>query len=299
MRVDPARGLALGLVLLVLVAGAARGQVPEQRIERRIAVHPDASIRIHNLTGSIRVEGWDRDTLAVNATVSDPGRNHFFIGGSGAGAKLGVEAPLDLDQAPATLVIRAPARARIWIKAASATVTVIGMTGGVDVIGTSGDIHFEGNPDQLNLETMDGAIDIVATGPWIRARTASGRISLRGGGDDVGLVTVSGPLTLLSSGVRRARLESVSGDIAVSGAFARDAALAVETHSGAVDLLLPADLGGEFDLSTYQGRIRNGFAPEHAPRPSGEGQTLRFGTGSTTATVTVRTFKGSIVLRRK
>jgi hypothetical protein len=289
-------GIAVGLVL---TPGRAEGQSSEQRIDRKIAIDADASIRIYNLTGSVRVEGWDRDTLSVTGTVSDPAKNRFFIGGFQRGAKLGIEAPLELDQAPAYLIVRVPTRARVWIKAATASVTLIGLKGGIDVSSTSGNLQFEGDPDQLSLETMDGNIDINATGTWIRAKTASGTITLRGTGEDVGATTVSGNVSLLSTGMRRARVESVSGEIAFSGSLTRDGELTIESHSGSVNILLPTDFGAEFDLSTYQGRIRNEFRPDRLPIAHGAGQELHFMAAEGGANVTVQTFKGTIVLRGK
>lgn len=285
--------------LLTLPGVTVLAQASPQRVERKLAMNPDASIRIYNLNGSVRVEGWDRDTLSVVATISDPLRNKFFIGGSATGAKMGVEAPMELDQAPVHLVVRVPTRVRLWIKAAGATITMSGLEGGVDVSSTSGNISFQGVPDQLNLETMDGNIEVTASGPWIRAKTASGSITLRGGGEDIGVITVSGDITVLSNGIRRSRMETVSGRINFSGLLAKDAALNAESHSGPIDLLLPSDFSAEIDLTTYQGRISNDFAPDRRPTRQGAGEELHITAGTGAANVDVRTFKGPIILRKK
>lgn len=290
---------AFALVLLALPGAAALAQASGQRVERKLAIDPDASIRIYNLNGSVRVEGWDRDTVAVVATISDPLKNRFFFGGNAHGAKMGIESPLDLDQAPVHLIVKVPTRTRLWIRAATASITLSGLEGGVDVSSTSGNIRFEGNPDQLNLETMDGSIEVIATGPWIRTKTASGSITLRGSGEDVGATTVSGDINMLSTGIRRIRMETVSGKVNFSGSLTRDGALTAESHSGTVDLLLPADLSAEFDLTTYQGTISNGFAPERRPTRQGAGEELHITVETGTANVTVRTFKGPIILRKK
>jgi len=293
------RWLSLALAVLALPGASAQAQATGQRVERKLAIDPDASIRIYNLNGSVRVEGWDRDTISVVATIGDPLKNRFFFGGGVHGAKMGIESPMELDQAPAHLIVKVPTRARLWIKAATASIDLSGLEGGVDVSSTSGNIRFEGNPDQLNLETMDGSIEVTATGPWIRTKTASGAITLRGQGEDVGATTVSGDINLLSTGMRRLRMETVSGRLNFSGSLARDGALTAESHSGPVDLLLPADLSAEFDLTTYQGTITNGFAPERRPTRQGEGQELHITVDTGTANVTVRTFKGPIILRKK
>jgi hypothetical protein len=286
-------------VSLLLLGQTASAQLNEQRIDRKIALDPDASIRIHNMTGSVRIEAWNRDTLWITGTVADANKNKFFIGGSRRAAKMGVEGPLDIDQAPAHLFIRVPARTKVWVKGASASIVLNGLQGGVDAFSTSGNIKFEGEPDQLNLETMDGNIEVTAGGTWIRAKTASGSITVRGAGEDVGATTVSGEIILLGSGMRRARMESVTGNASFSGWLTRDGALTAESHSGTIDILLPSDIKAEFALSSYHGSIRNDFRPSSAQssRP-GEEQNFITNEGGG-AVVTAKTFKGAIILRRK
>lgn len=297
-RFGPGPGWA-GLGLLLIALSPVDAQIVDQRIDRRIPFDPDGSLRIYNMTGSIRVEAWDRDTIAITGTVPRGRSNQFFMGGTRRGAKMGIEAPTDIDQLPAHLVVHVPARAQVWIKSASASVVLVGLRGGIDVFSTSGNIQFEGEPDQLNLETMDGNIDANAHGTWIRAKTASGIITLRGSGEDVAASTVSGNISLLSGGMRRARAETVSGDIGFAGSLTRDGALTVESHSGAVDILLPASLEADFDLSTYHGTIRNDFLPGRKAVVQSSGLELHFTSGQGGASVNVKTFKGPIVLRKK
>ena len=294
----PRVSLFVTVVLSILVPGV-QAQSGEQRIDRRMPVDPDVSIRIHNMTGSIRIEAWSRDTLAISGTVAGGATNRFYIGGSRRAAKMGVEGPLELDQAPAHLYIRVPSRAKVWVKSASANIYLTGLNGGVDAFSTSGTIRFTGEPDQLNLETMDGNIEVTAGGTWVRAKTASGTITIRGAGEDVGATTVSGSINILAAGMRRARLESVTGDLSFSGWLTRDGALAVENHSGTIDILLPFDIFADFELSSYHGTIRNEFR-SFAQRPgqSSAEQVFSNGEGGG-ADISVRTFKGNIVLRKK
>ena len=284
---------------LGLVAPLLHAQSGEHRIDRRMPVDQDVSLRIHNMEGSIRIEAWNRDTLAISGTVSGGPTNRFYIGGSRRAAKMGVEGPLELDQPPAHLYIRVPARAKVWVKSASANIYLTGLSGGVDAFSTSGTIRFEGEPDQLNVETMDGNVELTAGGTWIRAKTASGAITIRGGGEDVGATTVSGSINILSAGMRRARMESVTGDLSFSGWLTRDGALAVENHSGTIDILLPLDIFADFDLSSYHGTIRNEFRPYTQPAGQSSAEQVFSNGGGGGADITVRTFKGGIVLRKK
>jgi len=290
-------------LMLVLALGLCRAsaaaQSREQRLDRRMAVDQDVSIRIHNMAGSVRIEAWDRDTLAITGTISDAATNRFFIGGSRRAAKMGIEGPLELDQPPAHLFIRVPTRAKVWVKSATANIVMSGLQGGIDAFSTSGNIRFEGDPDQLNVETMDGNVDVTAGGTWVRAKTASGTITIRGPGEDVGAATVSGSINMLSSGMRRARIESVTGDLSFSGWLTRDGSLAVENHSGTIDILLPSDIYADFELSSYHGTIRNEFRAYTPPAGQTTAEQVFSNGGGGGADISVRTFKGGIVLRKK
>lgn len=285
--------LAAGLLGLAGTAGA------QQRVVRAIPIDPEASIRIWNLTGSVRIAGWDRDTLAVTGTIGGaPGS--FFFGASGRSAKLGVQSPDDPTLAePSRLVVRVPRRSRVWVKTATADIEVSGLAGGADLNATSGDIGVSGTLQDLNAETMDGSITLDATAAWLRARTATGAIVLRGGSEDAGLSTVGGRIRVSSTGLRRARIESVTGPIEVGGRLARDASLSLESHSGEVTLTVAPDLGAEYSLSTYDGSITTDLADRQPVVQPGSGtRTLDFLVNGGGALVNVRTFKGAIRVRQ-
>ena len=77
---------------------------------------------------------------------------------------------------------------------------------------------------------MDGDVEIDGSPAWLRAKSATGRITLRGAPEDVGLSTVSGAIVVDapagSVGIARGRFESVTGDVRFGGAVARGGALA-------------------------------------------------------------------------
>ncbi len=286
------------LLLVALLLQRAAGAAAQQPIARAVAIAPDASIRIWNLTGSVRVEGWDRDSLAVSGTVAGPA-GAFFFGASGRSAKLGVQSPDDPARAEASqLVVRVPRRSRVWVKTATADIEVSGLVGGADLNATSGNIRVRGTLQDLSAETMDGSVTLDASSAWLRARTATGAVVLRGGSEDAGVTTVGGSIEVVSTGLRRGRFESVTGPIRVSGRLARDASLSLESHSGAVTLTVPPDLGAEYNLSSYEGNIVTGLVDRTpAVEPGSGSHTLDFLANGGGAIINIRTFKGRIQVK--
>lgn len=290
--------LCSGLAFLILGAvGTVSGQT---RVEERRWVPPDASIRIHNLVGSTRVIGWDRDTIAVSGTLA-PGSGRLYLAAGRAGAKLGVELPANENQAgPSHLEIRVPARARVWVKSASAEIEVSDVTGSLDLNSVSGRIRARGKPRDIIVESMDGTVEIAAAAPWVRVKTASGSVTLRGGTGDLVASTVSGTIRVEGGPFQRGRFESVVGDIHFEGRLDPAGSFHFESHSGEIELRLAEAVAAEFEVTSFDGEIENGLS-RATPRPGRDlrSKELSFSLGSGGAYVTVRNFKGRVVLGRK
>lgn len=291
MRLRPA-------VLIACMAGLpavpAAGQQP---VRQARAVAPDAAIRILNLVGSVRVTGWDRDSIVVTGSVDRRGGRFYLAAGAGS-AKLGVELPPD-EKAPGSshLEIRVPRRSRVWIKTETASVEVTDVEGGLDVNSVSGSLRVAGEPQQLYAETIDGAIDIDGATRWVRAKTASGAVTLRGTVHDAAATTVSGRIEVAGGPFVRARFESVTGDIRFEGKLDRGGSFDFESHTGVIELILPASMDADITVTSFQGKIENHLT-EARPRPSagGRGSELVFTAGAGGAQVVVRSFKGVVRL---
>lgn len=283
--------LAPVLPLLVLI-GAAQAQ---ESIDVRHRVDPDASIKVWNEGGSVRVVGWAHDSLVVTGEVSRGG-GRFFIGRQGRGvAKLGLEAPSGSGQAD--LVVRVPATATVWVRTAGADVQIRGVAGSVDVHSVSGAIDVEGRLEHLYAESMGGDLRLAVTVLTARAKTGAGRIEFAGDAEDLTLSTVSGALSIEAPALRRGRFTTVDGDIQFRGGVPQAGSLAFEAHGGDVELRLDPEPDAAFELSTIEGRIVADIADRaDEPGPNGS-RTFTFETGTGESQVTVRTYSGSITVR--
>ena len=140
------RVAAVLLTVFAIVGGApAAGaqkvadpaKAPRVPIERRAAIAADASIRFGGAISSLRIIGWDRDSLVITGSMPKgwrfDGGVGSPVGGLGRGAKFFFEAPGDGYPTGATLEVRVPTRARVWAKSGSADIDVSGVTGGLDL----------------------------------------------------------------------------------------------------------------------------------------------------------------------
>ncbi len=282
-----------------LLLGAAASVVgAQQKISRRSAVGATSPIRVNNLSGTVRVIGWDRDSLVVTGVIPDSAK--FFFGAGAYGAKMGVDVPGNMEPKPALLELHVPKGARVWVKTGNADIEVSGVTGGLDLNIVGGHIKVTGSPRELNAEAMDGSIEIDGSPPWLRAKSATGAITLKGSSEDAGFTTVSGTVTVSGAKLERARFESVTGDMSVAMTPVAGGNFDFESHSGTIDLRLPGDADAQVDVSTVHGTIKNGLtAARPVPMLDARGNELAFRVGKGGALVRIRSFKGAVLLGRQ
>lgn len=284
-----------GVNLMILTALSASAPLSaQQRFQDGRHADRDASIRIINLAGSVRLTGWDRDSVAVTGVPGDS-TIRLFIGGSGRALKLGVDQPEGAPPGWATdLDVRVPAACRVWIKTAAGEIDADNLAGEVSAITVGGRIRVGGLLRELTAESMEGNIEIAASAANASVRTASGSIVLRGVLREVEASTVSGELLVGMTGpIQRARLESISGNVSFKGPLEEDGSLEVESHDGDIELRMPPTLPATYDLNAYGGAIHNELAPKNAA--AGGAQHVVIGSGA--ARIVVRTFKGTVIVK--
>ena len=287
--------LTIAALLLATTPLAAQRKVNEQ-----FAALPDGHVRIQLLAGSVRVTGWDRDSIAVRGVVVETGGERFQVHRDKTGVKLSVWDPVAEKVPPSQLELFVPARSHVAIKTATATIVVAGIAGGVDVGSSTGAIEVTGSPREVIAESLSGGVTTDVRSRVARIRTASGFVTMRGAVTDASVVTVSGHVLIETGSIERGRFESVDGDLRYRGDISRLASLDFINHAGAIELVLPQAAGAEVSVNTFEGPIDNalGVTPRRVVT-KGKGTEETFTLAGGGAYITIRTFKGAVVLRRK
>jgi len=294
----PARSI-LGMALLVLALPLTAPA--QQQVHRRQAVEPDAYLRIYMETeGAIRISGWSKDSVAFDGTADESlPELSFGAAKDGKSAKGGIwsdkrgSGTVDLD-------ISVPEGATLWVKTTGASVQIENVTGGVDVYTVTGDVRFSGNPRQLYAESIGGEVRISGESRSIRAKTGNGPISFRGAAEDLTLATVGGTITVDGPRLRRGDFETVTGDITFDGALEPGSSVGFQTHSGGVEIRLPADAGADCVVTTIEGDLQVDFdVPESLERDGAQGPEREFTIGDGGAHVKIQTFNGPVAIRRQ
>jgi DUF4097 and DUF4098 domain-containing protein YvlB len=287
------------LLTLILCLLVPLGANADQPVDRTVPAAASGTVEIENISGSITVEGWDRNEIHVSGTLGDD-VEALKVETKGDRTVIEVKLPEGNHRGDkefsADLVIQIPRDSGVRTQLVSSSATVSGVLGGLELQTVSGVIKVDGEPRELDIQTVSGGIHADVRTDEVELETVSGGVELRGSFREVSINAVSSDLQLDLGTVERAALQTVSGNLVVSADPGPNARLEIQAHSGDVKLTLPGGLSADFDINTFSGDIENGFGPpakrtsEYAP-----GKSLDFSTGGG-ARIEVQGFSGDIHL---
>lgn len=286
------------LVLATILAGPGwlAAQTP---VDKKRPAAPDGAVSIENMSGSVKVTGWDRAEVQVKGTVGDGGE--LVFDGSEKRTRVEVEAehgnPMGIKS---DLEVFVPAGSSVDVEGFQATITVSGVTGSVKAETVNGSLTQSGAARSVDLQSVNGTIDVTKASGRIKAEAVNGTVTVRDASGELEASTVNGKLLVAGGSFERAAFETVAGGVRFEAGLSARATMSVESVSGSVDLLLPAGLGAEFTISTFSGDITNELGPaaEKSSRWTPEKE-LSFTTGSGGARITVETLSGAVHIRKR
>ncbi len=295
---DAARTLAM-LALLAAGPGVAAAGTP---INKRTSADPGGTVEVSNVAGSVTVTGWNRNEVEVTGELGD-GTEKLEFTKSERLTRIKVIVPKRSYNVDDTdLIVKVPAGSALSVNTVSADLVVQGVRGSQRLQAVSGDVRTEASGEDVECRTVSGDVTIVGSGHkgLVSITTVSGDASATRVAGEVNGNTVSGSFNLGAGEITRSRLRSTSGDLSLTGQLGPDARLDAESISGDVRFDFTGSVAGQFDISTFNGEIRNCFGPkaqrtdEYAP-----GSELRFQEGAGAARVRVKTLNGDIGVCRK
>jgi DUF4097 and DUF4098 domain-containing protein YvlB len=285
--------------LLIASAAAWGGET----VDRTLAADQDAVIEIENLSGSIRITGWDRSEIRVTGTLGDDVEELRFEGERDR-FQIAVKIPegrgFGKRDVSADLEISVPAGSGLEIETVSAPITVVDVNSWVELSSVSGNIEVNGSMTEAEMETVSGSIRLSGANTVVEAESVSGTVEIEGTGQAVEVSTVSGSVKVAAGEVKRARFESVAGGIDFDGSLAAGGRLDASCHSCNLVVTLPGTTSATFELSSFSGNISSdlGGTVEKTSRYA-PGTRSEFSTGGGDGRVSLETFSGNVKLKKK
>jgi DUF4097 and DUF4098 domain-containing protein YvlB len=287
---------ALALVAVLALPAGAAAQAP---VDQKRPAAPDGTVSVENMSGSVKVTGWDRAEVQVKGTLGDGAE--LEIGGSEKRTTIGVAAergnPMGIRS---DLEVFVPAGSAVSVEGFQATITVSGVTGSVKAETVNGTITHSGPSREVELQSVNGSVEVTKAAGRVRAEAVNGAVTVRDASGELEAGTVNGKLVVAGGSFDRVSLESVAGAVRFEAGLSPKASLSVETVSAPVELVLPASIAASFSVTTFSGEITNELGPaaEKSSRwtPSKE---LSFTTGAGGARVSVETLSGAVQIRKR
>jgi len=299
----PRTGRALSplaaVAALCTVASPAWAGTP---INQRAAADPGGAVEISNVAGTVRVTGWDRNEVEVTGELGE-GTERLDFAVIDKVTRVKVILPNRSNNVEDTdLVVRIPMASRLAVTTVSADIEVQDVTGAQRLQTVSADIRTEAAAEDVECKSVSGDVAVNGSGKkaLVTITTVSGDAMALKVAGEVNANTVSGNLTLGLGETTRSRLRSTSGDLTMASVLAADGRLDIESISGDVRLELHGPVNAEFDVTSFNGEIRNCFGPkavstsEYAP-----GKEWQFREGQGTGRVRIKTLNGDISVCKK
>ncbi|HKT32547.1 MAG TPA: DUF4097 family beta strand repeat-containing protein [Gammaproteobacteria bacterium] len=285
--------------VMMLVANSAYAYPGRDgSINQTLSAAPNATVRINNVAGSIKVLGWDKNQVQVTGTLSDGVTLDFHNSGNGVEIRA-VYPENSHDNAEADLTIQVPAASRLSVNTVSADILVSGVNGRAQLESVSGDVTLDSHASDISARSVSGEVSITGSAPGahILGHSISGYVKISGVDGDVQAESISGTVKVFQSRLDRARLGSTSGSVAFSAALAKSGSYTFNSTSGNLSLAFPKAPDARFDIYTFSGDIDNNFGPKAQHTSEyGPGMELHFTNGTGSAQVTAHTLSGNITL---
>lgn len=242
--------------------------------------------------GAVIVTGSDRNEIRVRART-ESGAIRFTSNGTRAT----LEPASGRGCNDGRFEITVPAGARVSARSWSGSVSVKGVHGDVETRTQSADVDIR-DAGRIDVESLSGDVTIQVVNGESMIHTVSGDIALGAARGDVEIETVSGDIDLQDVVAKQIRTHTTSGDVDFSGQILPDGRYEYNTHSGEIRLALPADVGAQLSVATFNGGIESDF-PITLRAGDHENKRLNFTLGQGTARISAETFSGDITLTSK
>lgn len=305
--------------------GRNRGSEQSEKFSRKVRLGRDGRFSVENIAGDITVTAGSGDEVTIEAvkrTTGDrdeltrvqiliderPGRVDVRTEHGPTRRERGDRRG---DHVSVDYAITVPAGASVDMHSISGTLKATGLRGAVRAETISGDVQADDVPKIEQAKSVSGNVSVngVSTDGDLSAGTVSGNLTARAvKAHALQLNSISGSLRVIDVTCDRLSAKSVSGDVAYEGAITRGGTYDINVHSGTVRLTLANPPGFVLNANSFSGTIRSdlpmtiggdGDRDRRGRNNMPNNRTMRATYGDGSATITVRTFSGDIVIAKR
>lgn len=276
------------LTVAVLFGFATLLASAQTRKEMKYSVGPDATLNITNDYGPVTVRSVAGSQVLVTATLRS---DQVEIDQNHAGSRVELITH-SLPQRNAG----DPAYVEYEVTVPpDCGVTIHSSSGPISIEHIRGDVTADG--DAANIDVHD-----VGAG-HVHIRTLKGTVTLTNiSKAHVEVTSVSGPVTLTNVSGTKVEINTTTGKIAYRGMFSNNGDYDFSTHSGDIDVWLPASASVDVSARSVNGKVENDFPfqpKSHTTYPVTAGRAFAGTSNSGASSVQLRSFSGTIRVKKQ
>lgn len=301
--------------------GRDRGPEQTDRVSAKYRIGRDGRVSVTNISGEIAVTGGSGDEVSVEAvkrTRGDRSRlGDVRIETSNAAGRVEIrtEYPrMSNTNVSVDYTLTVPAGVSLELHSVSGDLKVTGVRGTVRLETISGSVTGTDTPNVELAKSVSGDISLsgISTEQTLTAGSISGAIAVKGvKARRLELSSVSGDVVLTDVNAASVHAKSISGGFEYTGVIAKGGEYDVNVHSGTIRFSLSNPSGFYLNADTFSGSIQTDFpitiggttrsdsGNDRGRRRMSLGQSVHGTNGDGSATLTLRTFSGSIVISKR
>jgi hypothetical protein len=306
-----------------------RGPEQSDTFSRKYRIGRDGRVSIQNVAGEISVSVGPGDEVSIEAVKrtrgdrSELNRVDVIVEEHAGRVDVRTEhgAFFRDDHVSVDFTVIVPEGASVEMRSVSGNVKVNGVKGVVRAQSVSGNVVASNAPRVEYARTVSGDVELtgVSMDSDMTAQSISGSVHASGlKARALDISTVSGEVSLRDAKCERLNARSVSGGIDYNGSLTKNGRYDVSSHSGSVRFTLTSGTGFELNTTSFSGSLRSEFPLTLGGQPGGDvivgpgsntairrgrgrgpGSGVRAVFGDGSASLSLRTFSGDIVIARR
>jgi carbon monoxide dehydrogenase subunit G len=275
------------VILAALLAGAVSLAAAQQKTDLRYTVQPGATVTITNDTGSVFVRPVTGNQVLISAA---PFSAKVEVDGNQAGSRVDIRSHIlqkpTGEEGRVDYSVQMPSGTAVIIRVGSGAVRVQGASADVTVDTDTGSVEVsDGGNAHVHVRTM-GA-------PVILSRLRNAHVEV---------TSVSGELTLSNVSGPQVSANTTGAPIHLIGDCSGDGEYTLSTHSGNIEVILPATASVEVTARSVNGTVEDAFQLLPAQHPSmaiTAGKSFAGRANSGASSIQLRSFSGKITVKKQ
>jgi len=302
----------------------------EEKFAKTVPVAQDDKVVLRNISGDIEVKTWGKNEVRIDAlkvakasslekAKENAGKVTIEVNKENGVLRIETEYPKEKIKnlnVHVNFSLMIPSQAAMNAKSVSGDITFEGIGGKAEAKSVSGDVAVFKAGKGAECESVSGDITAADVDGGLHGKSVSGDLKMTNITGDTELHTVSGDInvqnvkgsleaesvsgdvTLMDvSEADEVRGKTLSGEIEYKGTIKPDGKYSLASHSGNVELTIPAGSAFNLEAKTFSGDIESDF--EIAVSGKLSKKELRGSVNGGGADVTLKTFSGDIHLKKK